>query len=62
MASVAAYLIHYLQEGDVLTDEWVGYFAAAAKGRGKSQLELPPSGDRSKVYQISQQIVHVLNF
>ncbi|XP_064395380.1 uncharacterized protein LOC135342564 isoform X2 [Halichondria panicea] len=42
------YLHYTLQEGDVLTDEWVGYFAAAAKGRGKSQLELPPSGDRSK--------------
>ncbi len=43
----------YIQEWDVLTDEWVGYFAAAAKSRGKPQLELPPSGDRSKVSQIS---------
>lgn len=42
--------LHYsLADNDSMAEVWVGYLATAGKGRSKHQLELPPSGDRSKV-------------
>ena len=37
------------QENERLVEEWVGYLSQVKRARGKQHMELPTSGERSKV-------------